>query len=259
MNRKKVLISGATHGIGLEIAKILAKNNFDIAFFSRSKKKVESTKKILKKFKIKVYGEQVDALNLSDLEFFFKKMEKEFGDINILVNNVGGGGSWGNDLIEKTNYEVWSQVHTKNVGAAIKLITLCVPKMKKNKWGRIITIASISAKKGVGRPWYVLSKKAEVVLTKTLSVKRDLIRNGITFNSVSPGAIMIPDTGWDNRRKENPKKFTKLVDDKFPMGRLGKPQEIASIFPFLCSEQSRFINGADICIDGGQSNEEYED
>ena len=131
--------------------------------------------------------------------------------------------------------------------------------MKRNKWGRVITIASISAKKGVGRPWYVLSKKSEIVLTKTLSVKRDLVRKGITFNTISPGAIMIPDTGWDYRRRENPKKFKNLVDEKFPMGRLGKPEEVASIVPFLCSDKSKFINGADICIDGGQSNEEYED
>ena len=259
MKNKKVLISGGTHGIGLEIAKILAKNKFDISFFSRSKKNITKTLKVLKKYKVKTYAEQVDALNLSEIENFFTNVKKNFGEIDILINNVGGGGSWGSELIEETSYRVWSEVNTKNVGAAIKLITLCVPSMKKKKWGRVITIASISAKKGVGRPWYVLSKKSEIVLTKTLSVKRDLVRNGITFNTLSPGAIMIPDTGWDQRRKENPKKFKELMNKKFPMGRLGKPEEIASILPFLCSNDSRFINGADICIDGGQSNEEYED
>jgi 3-oxoacyl-[acyl-carrier protein] reductase len=259
MKNKKVLISGGTHGIGFEIAKILAKNKYDIALFSRSKKRVKNAVKSLKKYKVKIYADQVDVLNLYEIDNFFVNMKKKFGEIDILINNVGGGGNWGSEFIEKTNYKVWSEVNAKNVGAAIKLITLSIPYMKKQKWGRIITIGSISAKKGIGRPWYVLAKKSEIVLSKTLSVKRELVRNGITFNTISPGAIMISDTGWDKRRKENPSAFKKLINKKFPMGRLGRPEEIASIFPYLCSNESRFINGADICIDGGQSNEEYED
>ena len=96
-------------------------------------------------------------------------------------------------------------------------------------------------------------------MTKCLSIKKDLVRNGITFNTVSPGAIMIPDTGWDFRRKENPSKFKKIVSEKFPMGRLGKPEEIANLVNFLCTDEASFINGADLVIDGGQSNEDYED
>jgi len=259
MNKKKVLVSGGTHGIGLAICEILAKNKYDIATFSRSQKRITQFTKKLKKYNVKLFADTLDALNNNEVEDFYKKVKKKFGNIDILINNVGGGGSWGKELIEETNYETWTEVFTKNVGIAIKLISLSVPYMKKKKWGRVITIASISAKKGHGRPWYVLAKKAEVTLTKTLSVKKDLVRNGVTFNAISPGAIMIPNTGWDQRRKENPKKFKKLISEKFPLGRLGTPKEIAAILPFLCSNESAFINGADIVVDGGQSNEEYED
>ena len=259
MNRKKILISGGTHGIGLAISEILASSKYDIATFSRSEKRIKSFKKKMKKYNVKIYADKLDVLKVEKINNFYKKLTTNFGKIDILINNAGGGGSWGKEFIEETNYNTWVEVFTKNVGIAIKLIKLSIPYMKRKKWGRIITIASISAKKGLGRPWYVLAKKAEITLNKTLSVKKDLVRKGITFNTVSPGAIMIPNTGWDQRRKENPKKFKKLVSEKFPMGRLGTPQEIAAIFPFLCSNESKFINGADIPIDGGQSNEEYED
>ena len=88
MKNKKVLISGGTHGIGLEIAKILAKNKFDISFFSRSKKNITKTLKTLKKYNVKTYAEQVDALNLDEIENFFKNLKKNFGEIDILINNV---------------------------------------------------------------------------------------------------------------------------------------------------------------------------
>jgi len=259
LKNKNVLVTGGTHGIGLEIVKFLAKKKCNIAFFSRSILKINKTKKILKKLKVKHYGQSLDILESKKIDFFHENMKKKFGNIDILINNVGGGATRGKEMIEETNFGVWSEVLQKNVLTAAKFIKLCVPHMKKKKWGRVITIASVAAKKNVGRPWYVMAKKAEVTLTKCLSVKKDLVRNGITFNTVSPGAIMIPNTGWDFRKKEDPKKFAKLIKKKFPIGRLGKPQEVANLVGFLCTKEASFINGSDITIDGGQSNEGYED
>ena len=242
----------------MAIAEALLDHNYNVATFSSTKKKVDQIKKKFAKKK-KFFVDVCNVLNDNDINEYHKSMLTNFGAIDILINNVGGGGTWGSDLIENTAFEVWNEVHKKNVATAIKLINLNLKHMKKKKWGRVITIASVSSKKNNGRPWYVMAKKGEVTLMKTLSARKDLVRSGITFNSISPGAIMIPDTGWDQRRKENPKKFKKLVSEKFPLGRLGTPKEIAAILPFLCSDESAFINGADIVVDGGQSNEEYED
>ena len=258
LKNKNVLISGATHGIGLEILKKLAEKKCRIVFFSKNKNRVNKTNLYLQKNKIKHYSETLDVLNLKEVENFLKNMKK-FGGIDILINNVGGGGTDGNDLIEDTEFKVWTEVMQKNTMIAARLIKHCLPHMKKNKWGRVVTISSVSSKKFYGKAWYIVAKKAQITMTKCLSVKKDLVRNGITFNTVSPGAIMIPNTGWDYRKKENPSKFKKLIDQKFPMGRLGKPQEIAELVNFLCSKKASFINGADLVIDGGQSNEEYED
>tara|TARA_A100001015_G_scaffold286355_1_gene354905 strand:- start:3213 stop:3998 length:786 start_codon:yes stop_codon:yes gene_type:complete len=259
LKNKNALISGGTHGIGLEIVKALAKRNCNIAFFSSTESRVKKTSLYLKKKKIKHFGKKLDVLNYKEVEDYLNNLKKNFGEIDILINNVGGGGTWGKDLVEETDFKVWSEVLQKNMMIAARLIKHCITNMKKKKWGRVITVSSISSKKFNGKPWYVVAKKAEITMTKCLSIKKDLVRNGITFNTVSPGAIMIPNTGWDFRRKENPPKFKKVVNEKFPMGRLGKPEEIANLVNFLCSNEASFINGADLIIDGGQSNEDYED
>ena len=74
----------------------------------------------------------------------------------------------------------------------------------------------------------------------------------ITFNSVAPGGIMIPDTGWEREQRENPEEFKKMVDSQYPLGRLGTPEEIASVVVFLASEKSSLVNGASIPVDGGE-------
>jgi 3-oxoacyl-[acyl-carrier protein] reductase len=98
-----------------------------------------------------------------------------------------------------------------------------------------------------------MAKSAEISLMKTLAVTPYLVKDGITFNSVAPGSIMIPDTGWDRERKENDIGFSAMVNERFPMGRLGAPEEIASVVVFLASEKASLVNGASIVVDGGES------
>ena len=88
---------------------------------------------------------------------------------------------------------------------------------------------------------------------KTLAMNSDLVRDGITFNSVAPGAIMISGTGWEDEIKKNPKEFEKMVNLNFPLGRLGTPEEVASVIVFVCSEKASLLNGACIVVDGGES------
>ena len=88
---------------------------------------------------------------------------------------------------------------------------------------------------------------------KSFSRNKELVRSNITFNTVSPGAIRIPDTGWDEEEKRDPIRFAKMLDEKFPLGRLGNPEEIASVVGFLCSDEASLVNGANIVVDGGES------
>jgi len=97
-----------------------------------------------------------------------------------------------------------------------------------------------------------MAKNAEISLMKTLAMNPDLARDGITFNTVAPGSVMIEDTGWDRERREHPEAF-KQFTEQLPLGRLGQPEEVADIVVFLCSERASWVNGACIVVDGGES------
>jgi 3-oxoacyl-[acyl-carrier protein] reductase len=98
-----------------------------------------------------------------------------------------------------------------------------------------------------------MAKTAQTSFMKTLAKKHYLTEDGITFNSIAPGAIMIPDTGWEKMVKEKPKEAEEFIKRELPLGRLGTPEEIAGVVAFICSERASLLNGASIPVDGGQS------
>lgn len=181
-------------------------------------------------------------------------IEKQWGTLHILINNVGGGGRWGKENVEETELRVWEEVYEKNAMAAIRFTRRALPLMRKNKWGRVVTITSIyGGKEGSGRPWFVAAKAAETGFMKALSTTSYLVRDGITFNCVAPGGIYIEGTGFEDEKRRDPAAFDRMVDQEYPLGRLGTPEEVASVVAFLCSEQASLVNGANITVDGGQS------
>jgi 3-oxoacyl-[acyl-carrier protein] reductase len=250
---KYALVTGGTHGIGKNVALALAEEGCNIAICSRNLERVKQTVTEIKDKEVEVIGIRADVTSKRDTARVMAKIIDKWKTIHILVNNVGGGGRWGQENIETTDEEVWKEVYDKNVISAIRFINLSLPYMRKQKWGRVVTITSLYGKEIGGRPWFNLAKVAQTVLMKNLSLKTDLVRQGITFNSIAPGCIMIPDTGWDKEQKSDPAGFKKMVAEKFPLGRLGTPEEVASIVVFTCSERASLLNGASIPADGGES------
>jgi 3-oxoacyl-[acyl-carrier protein] reductase len=184
-----------------------------------------------------------------DVEGVIDFIKGRWGTLDILINNVGGGGRWGTEDYE--DFDEWNEVYEKNAGAARKMTMAFIPYMRTKKWGRVITIASIIGKEGGGRPWFCMAKSAEIALMKSLSMSKNLVRHGITFNTVAPGGIMIPNTGWEENSKKDD--FLEIVDRDYPLNRLGTPDEIANVVSFLCSEKSSLVNGTCIAVDGGES------
>ena len=181
-------------------------------------------------------------------------IDREWGELHILINNVGGGGRWGKESVEETELLVWSEVYEKNAMAAVRFTRRALPHMRRSKWGRVVTITSIyGGKEGGGRPWFTMAKAAETGLMKSLSAMTYLVREGITFNSVAPGGIDIAGTGFDDEKRRDPAAFERMVDAEYPLGRLGTPEEVAAVVVFLCSMQASLVNGANITVDGGQS------
>lgn len=185
-------------------------------------------------------GVLVDASDANDVKRLIDILESEVGGIDILVNNVGGGGRWGLEIAEDTDDEVWASVYQKNVGAAVDLTMWAIPHMRRQKWGRVVTITSIlGGREGNGRPWFVMAKAAQTALMKSLASQSYLARDGLTFNSVAPGLIDVGKPGLGN--------------EELPLGRMGTPEEVANVVAFLCSPLASLVNGANLVVDGGQS------
>ena len=258
LSNKKALVTGGSHGIGKSIVKSLLNHHCDVIFFGRTEKNVDQTINDLTKdvnnsnTKNIVKGFQFDILQ-SSIQTLGERIKSEFGSIDILINNVGGGGRWGDEDMITTNDEVWDQVYHKNFIVAKDLIKMFLPSMLKNEGGRVVTITSSLAKQAGGRPWFNVAKMSQTVLMKNLAKNRLYSSKGVTFNSVAPGAIYIPDTGWDEMKKTNPKKYQEFIRSNSPIGRLGNPEEVANVVTFLCSQYASLVNGASIAVDGGES------
>ena len=250
---KRALITGGSRGIGLAIAKTLSAEGCSVAICARDKETVDEAAEDLKSLGNPVIGLQADVLNGDDIDRVVQTVIDSWGTVDILVNNVGGGGRWGSANVEETAEDVWTDVYNKNALAAVRFTRLLIPYMRRSKWGRVVTIASRLGKEGGGRPWFNMAKSAEISLMKTLAMTPYLARDGITFNTIAPGAIMIPKTGWQAEAQADVKAFEEKLDAEFPLGRLGLPEEVADVVAFVCSEKASLLTGACLSVDGAES------
>ncbi len=245
------LVTGGSHGIGREVATQLALAGCNIAVCARGKERLFAFVDYLRAGGCDAIGIEADVTIPENVDKVIEQVISRWGTVHILVNNVGGGGRWGKENPLESDDLVWGEVYNKNAMTAIRFTMRVLPHMLKQKWGRVVTIASIFGREGGGRPWFNMAKAAEISLMKTLSQNPLFARNGITFNSVAPGAIYIEGTGWEQERRTNPEGF-KAFCESLPMGRLGTPEEVANVVSFLCRHKASWVNGACIAVDGGQ-------
>jgi 3-oxoacyl-[acyl-carrier protein] reductase len=254
LSGKFALITGGSHGIGLATAKGLAAEGCNVAICSRSQARLDAAIAELKTYKVKTLAVAADLLQPDAADRMMDAVDRDWGGLDILINNVGGGGRWGQEDVVATDIRVWSEVYEKNAMAAVRFTRRALPHMCRGKWGRVVTITSIyGGKDGDGRPWFTMAKAAETALMKSLSTKPELVRANITFNCVAPGGIYIEGTGFEEEKKKDEAAFQRAVDRDYPLGRLGTADEVAALAVFLCSAQASLVNGANITVDGGQS------
>lgn len=219
MNKRTVLLTGASRGMGEAIYKKLEKNYIIIA----------------------PGREELDLLNNKSIELFIEKNKEK--EINIIINNAGINSPQWIDEITDENIDKTMQV---NLIAPIRLVRGFVGNMKKNKWGRIVNISSMFGIIARGKQVLYSSTKHGVNgMTKALAL--ELAQHNILVNSVCPGF-----TKTDMVLSNSPEKIASLEKD-IPLGRLGEPSEIADLVEFLISEKASYITGSTILIDGGYS------
>lgn len=251
--QKCALVTGGSHGIGRSVALALAEEGCNVAIVARGKDNLDRVAAEIAAHGVRAVAVSADLSRTDELARAFEDVIGQLGELHILVNNIGGGGRWGSEDPEETAESVWHEVMDKNFYAALRLTMRALPLMRRQKWGRVVTVTSIYGMQAGGRPWFNVAKVAQTVLMKNLARSARLARSGITFNSVAPGAIMIPDTGWHAEQVRDEEGFARFVEEAFPLGRLGTPEEVAALVVFLCSERASLINGASVLADGGES------
>ena len=170
--KRIALITGGTHGIGRATAIKLAQQGNDIIVCSRTKERVGNMLLELQEYPVKSYGYTFNGTDLCSVDGVINSIQRENLKIDILINNVGGGGRWGNPDLLDTEYSIWEDVYNKNMGAAIKFTKAFLPDMMEKGWGRVVTVSSIYGKVGGGRPWYNVAKAAEIAFMKNLSLQK---------------------------------------------------------------------------------------
>lgn len=235
---KTALVTGSTQGIGKAIAERLVKNGFKvIVHCSSDMEKAERIKTEIGAYK-SIIGD------LSDMRLVAEMREKT-GAVDVLVLNASV--QYKQKWLDIGDSEIEKQLSV-NVVSTLKLMQAYYPEMKKNGFGRIITIGSVNQhRQHPELSFYAATKCAVMSLVK--NVAKEVAPFGITVNNVSPGAIATP----RNANVYNDEAARKKVEAAIPVGRFGTPEECAGIVAFLASDDSTYITGADIRVDGGMS------
>jgi 3-oxoacyl-[acyl-carrier protein] reductase len=236
---RTALVTGATRGIGLAIARTLAAEGARVVVAARTSTDVDRVAAEL--------GGLGVAADLSTEEGCRRAMDAA-GEVQILVNNLGAraGRSWAD-----TGVAEFDQAMAVNLYPAVRLSLMALPAMRRARWGRIVVVSSIYGREAGGAPAYNAAKAAEISFVTSLA--REVGRDGVTVNSVAPGSILFEGGSWHRRLLQEPEWIRDFVERELPLGRFGQPEEVASVVAFLCSVPASLVNGACWPVDGAQS------
>ena len=242
LNNKVALVTGASRGIGKEIAKVISQAGAHVVCLARSEKKIKELCDLINNNNGSASYYCCDINDHKKFSEIIKSIVTKLGSLDILINNAG---ITRDSLLLRLSEENWDIVLDTNLKATFQSIKASLRPMFKNKFGRIINITSIVGLTGnQGQANYAASKSGLIGMSK--SIAKEVASRGITINCIAPGWI---ETEMTNEISKDSKED---LIKKIPIGKIGEPKDIAYTVLFLASEEAKYITGQTITVDGGR-------
>ncbi len=245
---KIALVTGASRGLGKGIALALAEQGADIAVnYVSSEAKAGDVAALIRDMGRRAVTVRCDVAKQDEVDAMFTKVEQELGPVDILINNAGIDSF---ESFDELTLEAWNRVFDCDSAGAFLCAKRAVPNMRAKKWGRIISIASVTGEQGAlfGEWHYAAAKGAQIAFSKTLA--RTEAKNGITVNCIAPGMIgteLLSESLGD--AEPGTDLYNALM--RCPAGRLGAPRDIGAAAVYLASDEANYVTGFVLDVNGG--------
>ena len=235
---KIAVVTGASSGIGRATARLFVENGAEVIGISRSLKRLEPVAEELGE---RFHPFELDVSDFDKCQEVVKEIQRDFGRIDVLVNNAG---ITEDNLIMRMSKEQWESVIGVNLGGVFNMTRAVVPMMLRQRSGSIINVSSVVGIYGnAGQANYAASKAGIIGFSK--SVMKEISKRGVRINVVAPGFIETPMT--EKLKEDLKRKALEMI----PLGRFGKPEDVAKVILFLASDLASYVNGAVIEVSGG--------
>ena len=247
---KNAIVTGGARGMGFAIAKAIYQEGSRVAILDIDEKGAAESAKQLDEKQNRAIGRKIDVTQRSEVHSFVQEMKRLWGSVDILVNNAGGALNTPY-VLDEIQEKDWNLVVDVNLKGAFLCCQAVIPEMVKQRSGVIVNISALAGhwRASLAGVQYTAAKAGVEGLTRQLAY--DWGKAGIRVNAVAPTVTMTGDriqALWDNKGEEEKKK----VLSNIPLGRLGTPEEVASVVVFLASDESSYITGITIDVSGGR-------